>query len=77
MDVVHVRIGRRVIGQDDGFGKRRHVSQREAVPQIRRKKGVGREKAVFEKERMKGVCVVRVYDTVENRGMVNGSGWEG
>lgn len=42
------------------------MSERETIPQIGRKEGIKREKAVLEEERVEGVWIVRVDDAFED-----------
>ena len=66
MYFVHVRVSRRVIGQDDRFCQGGHVSEREAMPEIITKEGVSRRKAMFRKERIESVWVVRMGNAFKN-----------
>ena len=66
MYFVHVRVSRRVIGQDDRFCQGGHVSKREAMPEIVTKKRISRRKAMFREKKVESVGVVRMWDVFKD-----------
>ena len=77
MYFMHVRIGGRVIGQDNRFCQGRHVPKREAMCQVLTKERVSRKKTMFRKEETESVRIVRMWNTFKNRAMLGGREGEG
>ena len=67
---MHIRISRRIVGQDDSFCQRGHVSERESMPEIVAKGRVSRREAMFRKKRFESVWVVRMGNVFKNRRML-------
>jgi len=55
LDFAHIRVSGGIVGQNNRFNQRRHVSQRKTMPQVFRKERIGRGKAVLGKEKIEGV----------------------
>lgn len=67
---VHIRVGRRVIGQDNGFCQCGHVSKRETVPKVLTKKRVSGKETMFREEEIESVWVVRMWNAFKDRAML-------
>ena len=69
---MHIRISRRVVGQDDSFCQHRHVSETESMPEIVAKERVSRREAMFREKRFESVWIVRMGNVFKNQRMLGG-----
>ena len=69
---MHIRISRRIVGQDDSFCQRGHVSERESMPEIVAKERVSRREAMFREKRLESVWIVRMGNAFKNQRMLGG-----
>jgi len=70
LDIRHVGMGRRIIGENNPICQCGHAPNGKAVPQVARKERIVRCQAMFEQKRLEGIGVVRMWNVVKNRRVI-------